>query len=342
MKLLLSVVFLMGNAFFVGAEFAVMAARRSQLEPLAAAGSKRAKLSLEALENVSSLLACAQLGITVCSVLLGAVAEDVLHHLIEPVFTSIGAPDGMATVVALLLALLIVAYLHVVLGEMVPKNLAIAGPDRAALLLAPALLWVTKVLRPIIRALEAIAKWAVRRLGVEPKDEATSAFSAEEVELIVAESQREGLLQEEQSARVQGALEFTDRVAADVAVPVDELITVSVGATPEDIERLVAKHGFSRYPVLDRSGVIAGYVHLKDVLYATEEAYAEPVPPRRIRPLATVAPSDEVDDMVVTMQRSGAHLARVVDSAASNVLGVVFLEDVLEELVGEVDDATQR
>lgn len=342
MNLLLSLIFLLGNAFFVGAEFAVMAARRSQLEPLAATGSKRAKLSLEALENVSSLLACAQLGITVCSVLLGAVAEDALHHLIEPIFTGIGAPHGMATVVALLLALLIVAYLHVVLGEMVPKNLAIAGPDRAALLLAPALLWVTRVLRPIIRALEAIAKWAVRRLGVEPKDEATSAFSAEEVELIVAESQREGLLPEEQSARVQGALEFTDRVAADVAVPVDELVTVNVGATPEEIERLVAKHGFSRYPVLDRRGVIAGYVHLKDVLYATDEAYAEPVPPRRIRPLATVSPTDEVDDMVVTMQRSGAHLARVVDSAATKVLGVVFLEDVLEELVGEVDDATQR
>ncbi|GAB3486484.1 hemolysin family protein [Flexivirga lutea] len=342
MKLWLSLVFLLGNAFFVGAEFAVMAARRSQLEPLAAAGSKRAKLSLEALENVSSLLACAQLGITVCSVLLGAVAEDALHHLIEPLFTGIGAPEGLSTVVALLLALLIVAYLHVVLGEMVPKNLAIAGPDRAALLLAPALLWVTRVLRPIIRAVEAIAKWAVRRLGVEPKDEAASAFSAEEVELIVAESQREGTLPEEQSARVQGALEFTDRVAADVAVPVDELVTVQVGATPEDIERLVAKHGFSRYPVLDRRGVIAGYVHLKDVLYATDEAYAEPVPPRRIRPLATVAPSDEVDDMLVTMQRSGAHLARVVDDAAQRVLGVVFLEDVLEELVGEVEDATQR
>lgn len=341
MKLWLGLLFLLGNAFFVGAEFAVMAARRSQLEPLAAAGSKRAKLSLVALENVSSLLACAQLGITVCSVLLGAVAEDALHHLIEPIFTGLGAPDGVSTVVALLLALLIVAYLHVVLGEMVPKNLAIAGPDRAALLLAPALLWVTRVLGPIIRAVEAIAKWAVRRFGVEPKDEATAAFSAEEVELIVAESQREGLLPEAKSARVQGALEFTDRVAADVAVPVDELVTVPVGATPEDIERLVAKHGFSRYPVLDRRGVIAGYVHLKDVLYATEEAYGEPVPPRRIRPLATVDPSDDVDDMLVTMQRTGAHLARVVDGSGA-VLGVVFLEDVLEELVGEVEDATQR
>ncbi|WP_265444975.1 hemolysin family protein [Flexivirga meconopsidis] len=341
MSLWLALLFLLGNAFFVGAEFSVMAARRSQLEPLAAAGSRRARLSLEALENVSSLLACAQLGITVCSVLLGAVAEQALEHLLEPVLEVVGLPHGAVTAVALLLALLIVAYLHVVVGEMVPKNLAIAGPDRAALLLAPALLWITKVLRPLIRAVEAIAKFAVRRLGVEPKDEATSTFSAEEVELIVAESQREGLLHEEQSARVQGALEFSDRVAADVAVPLDELVTLRVGATPEDVERLVAKRGFSRFPVLDRTGVIAGYVHLKDVLYATDEAYTEPVPPRRIRRLATVAPDDEVEDVLLTMQRSGAHLARVVDAAGA-VLGVVFLEDVLEELVGEVTDATQR
>lgn len=341
MSLWISLVCLLGNAFFVGAEFAVMAARRSQLEPLAAAGSRRAKLSLEALENVSSLLACAQLGITVCSVLLGAVAEEAIDHLLEPVLDGTGIPHGVVTVVSLLLALLIVAYLHVVVGEMVPKNLAIAGPDRAALLLAPALLWITKVLRPLIRAVETIAKFAVRRLGVEPKDEAASTFSAEEVELIVAESQREGLLQDGQSARVHDALEFTDRVAADVAVPADELVTLRVGATPEEVERLVAKYGYSRYPMLDRQGVIAGYVHLKDVLDADGPTYTQPVPPRRIRRLATVSPQDEVEQVLLTMQRSGAHLARVLDGS-DQVLGVVFLEDVLEELVGEVADATQR
>lgn len=140
---------------------------------------------------------------------------------------------------------------------------------------------------------------------------------------------------------MQGALEFSDRVAADVAVPVDRLVTLPIGSTPADVEHLVAKRGFSRFLVTDRSGAIAGYLHLKDVLYAQDEAYDEPVPPKRIRRLATVRPGDEVEDVLVTMQRTGSHLARVVDDAGATT-GVVFLEDVLEELVGEVTDSTQR
>jgi CBS domain containing-hemolysin-like protein len=159
----LSLFLLLGNAFFVGAEFAVMTARRSQLEPLAAAGSKRAKISLEALEQVASLLATAQLGITLCSVGLGAVAEQALHELIAPQLLGLGLRDSLAHPIALALALLIVAYLHVVVGEMVPKNLAIAGPNRAALLLAPALLFVSRALRPVIRLMEGLAKpWSGR------------------------------------------------------------------------------------------------------------------------------------------------------------------------------------
>ncbi len=381
--LLFSLVLLAGNAFFVGAEFAVMAARRSQLEPLAEAGSKRAALSLEALENVASLLACAQLGITVCSVLLGAFAEDALHHLLAPVLDRVGLPEVWSHGIALALALLIVAYLHVVVGEMVPKNLAIAGPDTAALLLAPALLLVTKALRPIIALLEAIAKALVRLLGVEPKDEMASAYTAQEVHEIVRESAREGLLEAEQHGLTSRVLEFSDRVAADVAVPTAQLVTVRLGVTPAEVERLVAKRGFSRFPVLTSpvltspvvtspvvtspvdaaadvaaestrrnalsevgesaapiAAELAGYLHLKDILYADEVQRDEPVPRKRIRPLATVRPGDEVEDVLATMQRTGSHLARVVDEAGA-VVGVVFLEDVLEELVGEVTDDSQ-
>lgn len=341
MMLWLAFLLLAGNAFFVGAEFAVMAARRSQLEPLAAEGSKRAKAALDALEMLSSMLAMAQLGITVCSVLLGAVAEGAVHSLIAGPLESTGMPDGLTHVVSLLLALFIVAYFHVVLGEMVPKNLAIAGPDKAALLLAPPLLWLTKALEPLINVLVKLAKAIVKMLGIEPQDEVSSTFSPEEVELIAEESWREGLLETEQERRVRGAIEFSDKVASDVAVPVDDLVTVPVGVTPEQFDALVAKYGYSRFPVVDASDSLAGYLHLKDVLYAVDEAYAEPIPPRRIRPLATVRPADEVEDVLVTMQSTGAHLARVVEDDGTTS-GVVFLEDVLEELVGEVADATQR
>ena len=337
----LSLFLLMGNAFFVGAEFAVMTARRSRLEPLAAAGSRRAKISLEALEQVASLLATAQLGITLCSVGLGAVAEEALHEMIEPLLHGLGLSESLSRPIALGVALLIVAYLHVVVGEMVPKNLAIAGPEKAALVLGPALLYVSRALRPIIRVMEGLAKAMVRALGIEPKDELTSAFTAEEVQYIVAASHREGLIESDRHGLTRRALEFSDRVAGDVAVSLDQLVTLTFGATPDDVERLVARHGFSRFVITDEAGEVAGYLHLKDVLYADDAMRRAPVPLKRVRSLATVQSGDEVEDVLATMQLSGAHLARVVDHEGG-VSGVVFLEDVLEELVGEVTDSSQR
>jgi CBS domain containing-hemolysin-like protein len=337
----LSAFLLLGNAFFVGAEFAVMTARRSRLEPLAAAGSKRAKVSLEALEQVASLLATAQLGITLCSVGLGAVAEEALNEMISPALLGHGLSEALSRGLALVLALLIVAYLHVVIGEMIPKNLAIAGPQQAALLLAPALLFISRTLRPVIRLMEGLAKAMVRALGIEPKDELTSAFTADEVQLIVAESHREGLLESERHGLARRALEFSDRVAGDVAVPLSSLVTLTFGATPDDVERLVAKCGFSRFVITDSAGEVAGYLHLKDILYADEAQRSAPVPLKRVRSLATVRSGDEVEDVLATMQLTGAHLARVVGPDGT-VNGVVFLEDVLEELVGEVTDSDRR
>ncbi|MEP7369232.1 MAG: hemolysin family protein [Dermatophilaceae bacterium] len=337
----LSVFLLLSNAFFVGAEFAVMTVRRSRLEPLAAAGSKRAKISLEAIGQVASLLVTAQLGITLSSVGLGAVAEEALNQVLAPQLLRAGLSDSLSRPMALALALLIVAYLHVVVGEMVPKNLAIAGPQQAALLLAPPLLYLSRALGPVIRLLESLAKGMVRLLGIEPKDELTSAFTVEDVQFIVAETQREGMIELDRHGLTRRALEFSDRVAGDVAVSLDALVTLPLGATPADVEHLVAKRGFSRFAITDAAGDLVGYLHLKDVLYADDEQHSQPVPLKRIRSLATVQSDDEVEDVLATMQRTGAHLARVVDPAGV-VTGVVFLEDVLEELVGEVTDASQR
>ena len=290
---------------------------------------------------MGSLLATAQLGITVCSVLLGAVSEASLHHALEPVVEHLGLPTGVADGGALALALLIVAYLHVVVGEMIPKNLALAGPERSALVLVPVLMFVTRVLRPVVSVMERIAKSLVRLFGVEPKDEITSTFTVEEVEHILAESHHEGLIEEGQHGLVGAALEFSDKDAVDVAVALDDLVTLPPTATPDDVERLVAKRGFSRYPVVDRNGGLTGYLHLKDVLYADDIDRSIAVPVKRVRKLATVQAADEVEEVLRTMQRTGAHLARVVDTDGANI-GVVFLEDVIEELVGEVADASQR
>nr|WP_221935454.1 hemolysin family protein [Janibacter cremeus] len=332
---------LLGNAFFVGAEFAAMAARRSQLEPLADEGNKRAAVAVDAMQHTGVLLATCQLGITICSVLLGAVSEAALHHALHPVMEGIGVPDAFTGTASLVLAILVVVYLHVVVGEMVPKNIAIAGPERSAMILVPPLMWVMKVTKPVILAMDWVSKAFVRAMGIDPKDEVGAAFTAEEVQHIVTESHKEGLVEAEKFGLVGAALEFSDKDAADVAVTLGQLITVDPGATPDDIERLVARHGFSRYPVTGAGGDLSGYLHLKDVLYADEEQRSQPVPAKRLRRMATVLPADEVEDVLRTMQRTGTHVARVIGDGGA-VSGVVFLEDVIEELVGEVSDSTQR
>jgi len=338
---LLVVVLLAANAFFVGAEFAIISARRSAIEPLAGAGNVRARTVLWAMEHISLMLACAQLGITVCSTSLGVVAEPAIAHLIASPLAALGASEDLVHPVAFVVALAVVVYLHVVLGEMVPKNLAVAGPDRAVIWFGPPLVWIARLVAPVIGALNWIANRVLRLFGVEPRDEVASAFTAQEVQSIVERSQAEGLLDDAQGL-LAGAIEFSDRTARDVMVPVDRVVTVPAGATPEDVERLVARTGYSRFPVAGEGELddIAGYLHLKDVLYAEGDARSAQVEPWRVRGLASVTPEAEIEDALGAMQRSGSHLARVQEGG--RCVGVVFLEDILEELVGEVRDAMQR
>jgi len=339
LALVVATLLLAGNAFFVGAEFAIISARRSAVEPLAEAGDRRARTVLWAMEHVSLMLACAQLGITICSTSLGVVAEPAIAHLIADPLAVLGVDEDLTHVIAFVVALALVVYLHVVLGEMVPKNLAVAGPDRAVLMFGPPLVWIARMVRPVISVLNWIANHALRLAGVEPKDEVASAFTAQEVQSIVERSQAEGLLADEQGL-LTGAIEFSDRTAQDVMIPVGRLVTADHDSTPDDIERLVARTGFSRFPVLDDDGRPTGYLHVKDVLYADGPGRHVPVPMWRVRTLAVVAPLDEVEEALSAMQRSGSHLARV--DADGTTVGVVFLEDILEELVGEVRDAMQR
>ncbi len=340
------VLLLVGNAFFVGAEFAILSARRSSIEPLAEAGDRRARTVLWAMEHVSLMLACAQLGVTVCSTSLGVIAEPAVAHLIEVPLHALGVSDSLTHPIAFVIALAIVVYLHVVLGEMVPKNLAVAGPDKAVMWFGPPLVWLGRVLSPIITALNWIANHVLRVFGVEPKDEVASAFTAQEVQSIVEASQAEGLLDDSQGL-LSGALEFSDRTAGDVMVPIGSLLTLPPDATPEDVERLVARTGYSRFPVASEAvpeggsaTEVTGYLHLKDVLYADDEERSRPVPRWRVRALAAVSPDVEVEEALAVMQRSGVHLARV--EQGGRCVGVVFLEDILEELVGEVRDVMQR
>lgn len=338
--LIIGLILLILNAFFVGSEFAIMSARRSRIEPLADAGSKSAKTVIWALENVTLMLAACQLGITLCSTSLGAVAEPAIAQLLMGPFDSLGMPPAAAHAVAFAIALIVVVYLHVVIGEMVPKNLAVTAPEESALILAPPLVLIVKIFKPIIVGLNKLANQFVRLAGFEPKDEVASAFTADEVASIVETSQRSGVLDDE-IGLLAGALEFSDLTVAEVMVPRHNVSTVSPGVTPTGLEERVAQTGFSRFVVADDSGHFVGYLHLKDVIGAAGPARDRPLPPFKVRSMASVPGSDEVETALVVMRRDGTHLVEVRDETGSSV-GVLFLEDILEELVGEVRDSMQR
>jgi CBS domain containing-hemolysin-like protein len=329
---------LVANAFFVGAEFALISARRTQIEPRAASGSRFARTTLRAMENVTVVMAGAQLGITLASLGLGALGEPAVASLIEPLFHALSVPENLLHPVAFVVAMSIVVYLHVVLGEMVPKNIALAGPDRAALVLGPPMMVVVTVLKPVVVVLNAVANGVLLLLRVKPREEVTSAFTREEVAALVDESRGEGLLPEEEYDRLSGALGFTERTVTSVLMSAGDLTTVRRGATVAEVERVCAATGFSRFPVANDSGELMGYLHIKDVLESDPARRERVVDDKWVRPFATVRPVDVLHDALETLQRRGAHMGRVVDDEG-NVLGLVTLEDVLEELVGEIRDA---
>ena len=337
--LIIGVLLLIGNAFFVGAEFAIISARRSQIEPLAETGDRRATITLRSMERVSLMLAGAQLGITVCSLGLGAIAEPALAHLIEPWFESLGLPKAAVHAVAFAIALSIVVYLHIVLGEMVPKNLALATPEKTALWLAPLLWAVVWILRPFIAAINWLANVFLRLLKVPAKDEVTAAFTEEEVARLIAESGREGLIGDTDTALAAGALDIVSRPASELVIPRHQLHTVPLGATIDEVVQATVSTGFSRFPVVDHTGQMQGYVHVRDVLplLSTHAVLG----PDQLRPLPAVAAAASASSVAEILRVRGAHLAQVV-SLSGEQLGVIALEDALEELIGEVRDAAHQ
>jgi len=341
MGILWLVLLLLGNAFFVGAEFAVMSARRSQIEPLAEAGSKRAKTTLWAMENVSLMLACAQLGITVCSLLILNVAEPAIKELLLiPLERWIGIPHDVSYGISFVIALLLVTFLHVTFGEMVPKNISVSTADKAALLLAPPLVFVGRIVKPVIVVLNWSANHILRAIRIEPKDEVTSTFTLEEVQSIVQESTRHGLVEDE-AGLISSSLEFSGQTAESIMVPLDDLVTIGVDTTPAEFERVVGRTGFSRFAVADGDANLTGYLHLKDIMTIPEERYSMAIPVTKVRTLANLSLDEEIEDALAVMQRTGSHLARVI-GPGGQTHGVLFLEDVLEELVGEIRDTTQN
>jgi CBS domain containing-hemolysin-like protein len=345
LMLLVTVLLLAGNGFFVGAEFAMLTARRERMEALAAAGggnARPARTVLRAGHELPLLIAGAQLGITVCGLGLGALAEPAIAHLLEAPLRPFGVPAPLLHAVSFTVALAIVAGLHTVLGEMVPKNLAIAGPEKTALWLVPAHYAFCRLTRPVLRLFTATAHGVLRGVKVEPKDELDAAFTPDELADLIGESRREGLLDAAEHRRLTKTLSSAQRTVADVLLPVDRLTTLSEHPTVAEVAGAVAATGFSRFPLRTADGRLTGYLHVKDILDRDGFGSAgqdSPIPRARVRGLPELPADARLDEALAALRRARSHLARAVGQDGTT-LGVVTLEDLVEEYVGTVRDAT--
>ncbi|MGP4017098.1 hemolysin family protein [Saccharopolyspora sp. 5N708] len=339
LAMLLGVVLLLLNAFFVGAEFSLLSSRRDRLEALLAQGVGRAKTVIKASQEGSLMLTSAQLGITLCSLGLGRLGEPAVAHQLEVPFAALGIPEPVMHAVAFAIALALVVVLHVLVGEMVPKNLAIAEPERLALWLVPALVGFVKLARPLIALFNMMANVVLRLLKVDPKDELDTAYTSTELAELLVESRREGLLEHSEHRRLAQTLSSVEHTVGDVLVPLPDLTTLPGRPTLGDVERVVADTGFSRFPVRGDDGALLGYLHIKDVLDQAGHDPSTPIAPARVRRLPTVPVDARLDEAMTSLRRAGSHLAAAVDPAGAAV-GVVALEDLVEEYVGTVRDGT--
>jgi CBS domain containing-hemolysin-like protein len=342
-RLLLGLGLIVLNGGFVAVEFALMASRRTALEPMAEQGSTRARIALASMRHLNLQLAGAQLGITMASLLLGYVAEPAVSQLIEDVVELVvDVPSGVLHTVGFIVALTIVSFLHMVIGEMVPKNIAIAAPERTLLALAlPNRVYVL-LFSPLLRSLNALSNAGVRLLGVEPRDELATSASAQELWSMLGESRDEGLLDDMAHQLLTGSLRLRAREVASVMVSRDSLVWLHRAATPADAERASVGSGHSRLLVAgDGVDDILGFLHVKDLLTVPAEARHRPIPLGLVRRMVVLGPGTLLDDALLAMQRARLHLGVVVDEDGTT-LGLVTLEDVIEALVGDIRDESDR
>ena len=333
---LVGVVLLLLNGVFVAVEISLLAARRTRIEEAADAGDRRARRALRSLTELSVTFSGAQLGITMCSLGLGAVAEPAVAALLAGWLGASPLPPGLVPVVAFALALALVVFLHMVLGEMAPKNLSLARAEAVALRLARPFGWYVAAFRPLILLLNSAANALVRLVRVDPVDEHKLVHSPEELALALNESRDLGTIAP-QDARVMGAALRLQRIDAEAAMtPRVDLSALPDTASATEVLAVAAETGFTRLPIFhDDIDHVVGLVHVKDVLMLDDPAGVGVAD--LLRPIPAVPESRDLEQLLRDMLDSRAHAVLVVDEFGGTA-GILSLEDVLEELVGEIED----
>ena len=338
LALIISVILLALNGFFVAAEFALVASKRHRLEEAAAAGNRSARAAIAGVSELSLMLAGAQLGITLCTLGLGSLAEPAVASLLQPLFELAHVPERVGQVIALIIAVAVIALLHVLLGEMAPKSWAISNPERAALVLALPFRAFTYVFRPFLIVLNWLANLCVRLVKVTPQNELANAHGPDELRLLIESSREHGTLDEPEHNLLTAMLALQNTTVAQVMTPIAQLSTVPAAASARDVELTSRREGRSRLAVVSSGTTICGIVHVRDAARATTSGGTTLRASDLMTAPLELAASTPVATAIRTMRDQRSQLAVV--GAADQPVGVVALEDLLEEVIGEFDDET--
>ncbi|MFF9492774.1 hemolysin family protein [Streptomyces flaveolus] len=326
MALFVTVLLLIGSGFFVAAEFALVAAKRHRMEKAVADGQRGAKAALAGMRELSLMLAGAQLGITVCTLGLGSVSKPAISHELDPLLHKLGLPSALSYGVAFAVAMIVVVFLHMILGEMAPKSWAIAHPERSAMLLSPPFRAIATAVRPLIWVLNRISNALVRLCRVTPRDELASVHNREQLTHLVEESERLGLISEADSDLLTRSLTEPETPVRDLMIPAADIVAVDAGADAEQILRLATANDRTRLLVRQEAAVL-GSVHVRDVLVARAQGRAASA--RALaRPVPELAEDATVAEAIEVLRRRRASLA-VVRDGAGGLAGIVSLDDLL-------------
>lgn len=329
------VVLLVGlNGFFVAAEFAMVRIRESRIATLADAGSKRAGFAKSMVNNLDAYLSACQLGITLASLGLGWIGEPAVASFLRPLFHALGWTNEVAihgTAVAI--AFVLITVLHIVIGELAPKSMAIRKPESVAMIAAAPMVLFYKTMFPFIWVLNGMANALLRVLKIEPASELDSAHTEEEIRILVKESNKNGLIDNTEMALVDNIFEFADTTAREVMIPRTEMICLYTNLSREENLETAYDGMRTRYPVCEQDkDHIIGFIHIKDLMRSPEADYDS-----LIRPIIAVPESIRISELMKLMQRSRTQIAMLVDEYGGTA-GLVTLEDIMEEIVGEIQD----
>ncbi|ANU12003.1 hypothetical protein A1A1_02787 [Planococcus antarcticus DSM 14505] len=337
LNLVLLVILIALTAFFVGSEFAVVKIRMSRLDQLIAEGNKKAVIAKKVAVDLDYYLSACQLGITVTALGLGALGKPTVERLMYPIFEFFAVSDTVASTASYAIAFLLVTYLHVVIGEMAPKTLAIQFAEKMALLLAPPLYGFGKIMKPFIWSLNGAARVLLKLFGVQPAGH-EQAYSEEELKIVMAQSFEGGAINETELSYMENVFSFDERVAKDIMVPRTELVTLDKDMPLEEIIEILDENNYTRYPVTedgDKDSVL-GFVSAKKMLphiVAGREWQLEGF----VLELPTVFERTALQDALLRMQNARVHIALVADEYGGTA-GMITMEDILEEIVGEIRD----